>query len=223
MIGCGGLLQQLAARGAAVAVVYVTDGSASHVKSQRFPPAVLRDLREAEARAALRTLGIRASTRFLRAPDGQLTELAPAARAALVTALAACIQRRRADLILAPLARDPHPDHIATATLVAAAIGASRRRPTVYAYGVWQPVRGQLADLPAPAHATLCEIRLGPAQLERKRAAILAHRSQTGAVIDDDPEGFVIDEALLATWLTPVERFFRIAASESHAAGTSGE
>ena len=32
---------------------------------------------------------------------------------------------------------------------------------------------------------------------------------QTGALIEDDPDGFCIDAELLAAWLTPVERFYR--------------
>ena len=208
-IGCGGTLARLARRRARISVVYVTDGGASHVKSQRFPPAKIRDLREAEARNALRVLGLRTAPRFLRAPDGELAALCATDRTAIVAALAAALERTRAQVVFVPWARDPHPDHIAVAALADVAIAASRRRPVVYAYGVWLTVRGTAADAPPP-DALAVDVRLSPGELTRKRSAIREHRTQLGEVIDDDPDGFCIDEALLAQWLTPCERFFRV-------------
>jgi LmbE family N-acetylglucosaminyl deacetylase len=212
-IGCGGTLARLVARGARVHVVYVTDGSASHLKSKRFPPAVLRDQREREARAALERLGIRTSPLFLRAPDSGLAQLGAGARGELVGRVARWIGTARADLVLTPWPRDPHPDHVATAGIVAAALPRCGRRPTVYGYGVWLPVRGDCANRPRPHEARAAEVRLAARDVECKRAAILEHRSQTGALIDDDPDGFVIDATLLATWLAPVERFYRLGAA----------
>jgi LmbE family N-acetylglucosaminyl deacetylase len=207
-IGCGGTLTRLAARGARVAVTYVTDGSASHLKSERFPPAVLRAVREDEARAALRCLGVFGEPQFLRAPDGGLAQLDARARARLIEAVAARIVAVRAQLVFAPWLRDPHPDHVVTAEIVAAAFGICARRPQLYWYGVWLPVRGVAADQPEGADIRQCSIGLTAAELARKRAAIMEHRSQTGVLIDDDPDGFRITEDLLETWLTPVERFY---------------
>jgi hypothetical protein len=45
------------------------------------------------------------------------------------------------------------------------------------------------------------------ASLAAKRAAIAAHRSQHGGVIDDDPSGFVLPAALLAVFERPYEVF----------------
>jgi len=140
-IGCGGTLARLAARGAHIAVIYVTDGSASHPGSRRFPPAVLRDVREHEARTALRHLGVRAEPTFLRAPDSGLSTLEAARRAQLAAHIAARVAQRRADIVFAPWPRDPHPDHVATAQLVEAALAQSGRRPAVWYYQVWLPVR----------------------------------------------------------------------------------
>lgn len=209
-IGCGGTLARLAAQRARIAVTYVTDGSASHVKSVRFPPPVLRDVREREARAALELLGVRRPPHFMRAPDGALGGLSEGERDRLVSALARRIERVRAQVVFAPWARDPHPDHVATAAIVRDALAACARRPAVYFYGVWLLVRGDAGEFPRAREASICDVRLTRADLERKRAAVLAHRSQTGALIDDDPEGFVIDEQMLAAWLTPRERFYRL-------------
>ena len=209
VIGCGGTLARLAARGARINVIYVTDGSASHVRSRRFPPAILRDLREGEARDALRLLGIRRAPHFLRAPDGRLAELAAAERHALIHGLACVLQRYRPQLLFVPWQRDPHADHIATAALVEAALSGSLRRPAVYAYGVWLAIRGTAADAPEPRVITVSEIALTAREVAGKRAAIMQHRSQTTDLVDDDPDGFRIDGTLLEQWLAPVERFYR--------------
>jgi LmbE family N-acetylglucosaminyl deacetylase len=214
-IGCGGTLIALARRGARISVTYVTDGSASHVKSRRFPPARLRDIREGEARAALHALGIRSTPQFLRAPDGGLANVGGAERGRLVAALAERIVRRRANVVFAPWPRDPHPDHVAAAALVADALRLCSRAPALYWYQVWLPVRGAAAEFPRSDQTVVCDVRLRASDLARKRAAILAHRSQTGALIDDDPEGFCIDAELLAGWLLPIERFYRPKAVQS--------
>jgi LmbE family N-acetylglucosaminyl deacetylase len=206
-IGCGGTLLRLAARGARIAVTYVTDGSASHLKSKCFPPAVLRVVREGEARAALRALGIRGEPQFLRAPDGGLAHVDVVERRRLVDA----VMRRiaGAQVVFAPWWRDPHPDHVATAALVQDALAVCLRRPAVYWYQVWLPVRGSAAEHPQPDEAAVYDVRLSANDVRRKRRAIMEHRSQTGALIEDDPDGFCIDAELLAAWLTPVERFYR--------------
>lgn len=208
-IGCGGTVAGLAGRRARIAVTYVTDGSASH-RSKRFPPHVLRDVREAEARTSLRQLGVRCEPEFLRAPDGGLASLGRAQRERLVAAVARRIASVGARIVLAPWPRDPHPDHVATAQIVGEAVARGARRPTLYYYGVWLPMRGDSTSLPRPGEVRTYEVRLGGVALRKKRAAIFAHRSQLGEIVDDDPSGFCIDEGQLATWLAPVERFYRM-------------
>jgi hypothetical protein len=83
------------------------------------------------------------------------------------------------------------------------------RPPAVLDYRVWLPVRGAADDEPAGGEADSYDIMLTPRELARKHAAIRAHRSQTGDIVDDDPDGFVIGADLLAGWLTPVERYYR--------------
>jgi LmbE family N-acetylglucosaminyl deacetylase len=208
VIGCGGTLLRLARRGARIGVTYVTDGSASHVKSKRFPPDVLRSVRESEARAALRSLGIRTEPQFLRAPDSRLAEVGAPERQRLVAAVARRIAALRAHIVFAPWPRDPHPDHVATAAIVADALAVSGRRASVYFYAVWLPIRGNDAEQPQAVEATVRDVHLASSDVLRKRTAIGHHRSQTGALIDDDPEGFCIDAELLEQWLVPLERFY---------------
>jgi LmbE family N-acetylglucosaminyl deacetylase len=165
-------------------------------------------VREREARAALNRLGIRRAPHFLRAPDGGLAQLEADARNELVTALADRFARLRANVVFTPWPRDPHPDHVATAALVQDALAVCGRRPAVYSYRVWLAVRGSATEHPRSGEAQFCDILLTPSELECKRAAVMEHRSQTGALIDDDPDGFCIDAEMLAAWLTPVERFY---------------
>ena len=69
-LGCGGALALLEAAGIPAHVLFVSDGTGSHVDSPSFPPARLRALREAEALAALARLGLAADrATFLRLPD----------------------------------------------------------------------------------------------------------------------------------------------------------
>lgn len=207
-IGCGGTLARFAARGSHVDVTYVTDGSRSH-RSKRFPRAVLRDLREREARVALGRLGIWVEPQFLRAPDGGLGALGAFARAALVDELVRRIDTTHADIVFAPRPDDPHPDHVATASLVGAALAHSVSRPELWWYTVWLPVRGDEAALHRLSAASHVTVALDDREIARKRDAIMAHRSQTTDLIDDDDEGFRIDSKMLLMWLAPTESFSR--------------
>ena len=206
-IGCGGTLVRLAARGSRIDVTYVTDGSRSH-RSQRFSREMLRDLREDEARTALARLGIRSEPQFMRAPDGSLGELEDFERGWIIDELAQRIAETRATIMFAPWLRDPHPDHVATASLVEAARAKVRPSPTILWYAVWLPVRGDAQSIARAEEAVPVTVSLDAFELERKRDAIMAHRSQTTDMIDDDPRGFRIDASMLAMWLTPAERFF---------------
>jgi len=95
-----------------------------------------------------------------------------------------------------------------TARLVEAALERCATRPVLYFYGVWLDVRGAAADAPAAREASRFDVLLSGAERKRKRHAILAHRSQTSDLIDDDPAGFRIDAAMLESWTGPLERFY---------------
>jgi LmbE family N-acetylglucosaminyl deacetylase len=206
VIGCGGLIACVAAAGGAVVVAYLSDGSRSHPGSTRYPPAAVAAMREAEARAALRILGVRETPLFFAAVDGTLGDLEPAPRNALVERLANAIATFTPDLVLAPWRRDPHPDHVAAAALTSDALARLGSAARFGGYEVWVRIRGTPEEHPQPHEATAHELPLGPETLERKRRALLAHRSQTTALIDDAPAGFRIGDTLLERWLVPIER-----------------
>ena len=197
VLGCGALLAYAARRGGAARVLYATDGAASHPRSRRYPPAALRALREREACAALRRLGHDpARSRFLRAPDGRLAELAGADARALRAALAAAAAALAPTHVLLPWRRDPHPDHRALAALARAALRRGPGAPRLLEYAVWLNERGTESDRPRSDEVHALRFASEACDGAAKRAALAEHRSQTSALIDDDPSGFRLDPAM---------------------------
>jgi LmbE family N-acetylglucosaminyl deacetylase len=207
-LGCGGLLS--AAVGERdVAVVFISDGAASHRNSRRYPSQALRQLREGEALAALAALGLpAAAAHFLALPDAAVPSAGPAFDAA-VAAIVAVAQGIDAGTLLATWQHDPHCDHQATHAM---AVAAARRLPGLrrLAYPVWGHTLPPGTPIPGGAPRGL---RLDiSAELPAKRRAIQAHRSQTTGLIDDDPEGFVLEAAMLARFDRPFEIFLETVA-----------
>jgi LmbE family N-acetylglucosaminyl deacetylase len=103
VLGCGGLLAQLAGRGAVVRVLFLTDGAGG----QESPAdAVYAARRSAESESAGAALGL-AGADHLGLPDGglelRLADAAEGIRRALLT--------NRPDLLLAPSPLEATPDH----------------------------------------------------------------------------------------------------------------
>jgi LmbE family N-acetylglucosaminyl deacetylase len=214
VLGCGGTLARCADRGAALAVGYVTDGAASHPGSRTFPASVLREVRAREAVAGLAALGASdAATIFFGYGDGTLGGDDPALRERLTADLASAFQDFRPTVVLLPWRRDPHPDHVAASAAGRAAIATMTHgiaAPHVLEYPVWLAQRGEAEQRPHAGEAI--ERRVDVARyVKRKRAAIAAHRSQTGALIDDDPNGFRLPPEWLSE-IAPVECFYEVRA-----------
>jgi len=216
-IGCGGTIALVARSGGAVRVAYVSDGSRSHPGSRRFSPARIAVMRAREARASLVILGVRDEPIFFGLLDGSLSSLGACARAATVERLGRAIAAFDADMVLAPWRRDPHPDHMAAAALTSDAVSSLPSAPQRLSYEVWLPIRGTDADRPTAHEAIVHTIPLDAEVRDQKRRALLAHATQTTGLIDDDPDGFRIDEALLARWTGPSEILYESRVEETHA------
>ena len=201
-LGCGGLIAAAVARGKRVGVVMVSDGVASHNNSRRFPPDARRALRRAEAETALGLLGLPPGALLcLDLPDAAV----PSGGPVFYAAVAAIVQAGRdidAGLVVTTWGHDPHCDHQASFRMARAAMpglpGAALFSMPVWAHTLppgmalpLDPPRGLRLDIAPWAGA--------------KHAAVRAHRSQLGQVIDDDPEGFVLPEAMLAHFDRPFE------------------
>ncbi len=205
-LGCGGLIAQACAIGRPPMVAILTDGAGSHPNSRAFPPERLRALREQETLQALGHLGLPGErVAFLRYPD----TAAPNAGAPLHAAAA-----RLADLIRAWECRmvvtawryDPHCDHEAAADIAAAACRATIARLLAFPVWGWTLPPGQEIEQ-APFGGFRLDVS---AQLDRKRAAILAHRSQHAGVITDDPGGFQMATSFIDRFLQPSETYIDV-------------
>jgi LmbE family N-acetylglucosaminyl deacetylase len=205
VLGCGGTLAAAAAIGLDITVVYVTDGSASHVGSAAYPPHRLRDLREREAKAALAVLGVAATPRFLRVPDGMVAGLRADEAAAVVAALGEAIGRGGRTLVLGPWIRDHHADHLAVAALVRRACEL-HPAATLLEYAVWLEERGSESDRPGQQEGgrLVLDVRR---YAGRRSAALAEHRSQLGTLITDAEQAFALPPGLIALAARPNERF----------------
>jgi LmbE family N-acetylglucosaminyl deacetylase len=170
ILGVGGLLQEFHRRGVDILIVAVTDGEASHTKSELAKKIDLRSIRAKESRVALQRLGIsKPEVIRLRIPDGQVTANVERLEAELLCLLSP------SDLCLAPWDKDGHPDHDASGIAVqnvAAYVGND-----VLNYLVWALHWGDPEGNDLPWHACRRH-ELSMHQCARKRRATLAFRSQ---------------------------------------------
>lgn len=200
-LGCGGLIAQACQRDQPPVVAIVTDGTGSHPGSRSHPPDRLREVREAETRAAVRHLGLEPDRlRFLRLRDTAVPMSGPALDAAAMT-VSRLVRETGCDTILATWRHDPHGDHLAVSRIAERAASSAGVR--LLSYPVWGWTLGEdvaLPDLVRPG--ARLEIA---AQLECKRLAIAAHASQHGGLITDDPNGFRLPRGLLAVFEQPYE------------------
>ncbi len=200
-LGCGGLIAAARAAGIAVEVVVVSDGTGSHAGSRRYPAPVLRRLREGEARDAVAALGVVPDAlTFVGLPDRSVaTEGPDAARAQDAVATAAV--RCRAGAVCVTWPHDPHCDHLASARLVLATrarLGAAR----LFFYPVWGWTLPPDTEVGAAPTGLRFDIA---AFADAKATAVAAHRSQVTDLIDDDPAGFRLTDAMLANFDRPYE------------------
>jgi LmbE family N-acetylglucosaminyl deacetylase len=168
VLGPGGIVAMLAAAGARVRVVAVTDGEASH--GDRAGPAALARRRAGERQAALDTLGAGdAEVIRLGLPDAALDDRDAGIAAALdglVTGFDAC---------LAPWEHDAHADHEAVGRAVRQV--SHQVTGSCWFFPVWMWHWARPADARVPwRHAR--RVPLPPAAATRKRRAISCFASQ---------------------------------------------
>jgi LmbE family N-acetylglucosaminyl deacetylase len=205
-LGCGGLLAECQMRGRPVSVTILTDGSASHPRSQLFPRQRLAELRRSEAKAAVAALGLPAEQiDFLGWPDGQSPTSGKVFEEA-ASRLADSASKRGVGVICTTWLHDPHHDHRAACLLgqrIAETIGAR-----LLCYPVWGWTVPPGAWLPATrVHGGRLDIAR---HLAAKRQAIACHRSQVSDLIEDDPSGFRLSPEVLALFEQPFEVFSEI-------------
>ncbi len=206
-IGCGGLIQQAVRAGVAVFIDVLTDGSRSHPNSRSHGRAELAALRRAEAKAAVRRLGINATAlRFWPEEDSRLPASGAAADA-LAERLRHRLGETRARVVFVTWADDPHCDHKAAFALAEQSLTGLEHPPRLYAYPVWSWTVEAMPANPREGRVVRLDIA---GELEGKREALSCHASQLGRVIRDDPVGFSLAERDLALFLQPFETFIAV-------------
>lgn len=176
VLAVGGLLALLAAVGARVEVLAVTDGEASNPGGS-VPPAELARRRVQETTTALAALGVGAPVRRLGLPDG--------GRERLERSVTGALQLGPGDWLLAPWERDGHPDHEAVARGCATA--AARDGARLLSYPVWAWHWAEPDDLPWD---TARQVLLPEPVRARKARAVAAFTSQVaplGPLPEDAP------------------------------------
>ncbi len=234
-LGCGGTVIRKTQAGAAVQVVYMTDGSGSNVHA--IAPETMSQIREKEAIAANQVLGLPPeAVTFLRFRDAHLPEFEQAAIARVVEIL----QREQPEEIFIPYHLEPWivPDHPMTNQIVKAAIKQVNLSVIVYEYPIWfwyqfpwvplnsefVPRRG-LSILKGWVKNGLKSLRTGigfPKEfscvvdvsdvMELKRKALYQHASQMTHYLPDQPWYTIEDVAdgeFLELLLQKQEVFYR--------------
>jgi LmbE family N-acetylglucosaminyl deacetylase len=178
ILGCGGLLQLLAAEGRELLLISVTDGCASHPGSLRWPVQRLSQVRPQESAEGLRRLGLPLQ-RFTWLRAGFEDSRVARDEAALTQFIQGCL--RAGDVLFSTWCEDGHCDHEAVgraSALAARAAGASLKELPIWTWHWADPEGRQLPWERAR------KVLLSPAQVARKRHAIHAFASQ----LEGDPQ-----------------------------------
>lgn len=114
ILGCGGLLQVLAAQGNPLTLISVTNGTQSHPNSAIYPPEQLNIIRPLESQLALATLGIHAKVERMafELTDGNVYDQQNEFEAKLAEII------NEGDILVTTFIHDGHPDHEVTGQVV---------------------------------------------------------------------------------------------------------
>jgi len=207
VLAVGGSVRHLAARGAEVVVVAVTDGEASHPGSRAMTPPDLARARRAERTAALRTLGVgEPVVDRLRVPDGQVVRFEQEVASVLLDHLGPDT------VCLATWQHDGHPDHEATGR--AASDAAHTAGATFVEYPVWAwhwatPDGGSTPERPhALPWGRARRHDLDAPSRRDKVAAIGAYTTQIAPIGPDPADRRVLPNAVLDRFRRPFEVLF---------------
>lgn len=203
-LACGALLAQAFA-GSGAHVICLTDGSASHPGSREWDSGRLAKRRRAELTEAITLLGgSAADLTWLGMADAKLYRVDPVAVAAdLVERIAGSGARH----VFAPAPQDHHEDHKATA-YIAEKMRCLRPDWSFFNYPVWSRWDDPDFDQNIAHYAPYVLKTTG--WQKQKRAAIAAHQSQLGAVVKDDPDGFVLSPEFIEKFAAEDEIFWRM-------------
>jgi len=206
-LGCGGLIATASELRLRPRVAYLTDGAASHPGSRAWPPERLAAERHKEALEALRVLGVPAAdVMFLGWPDAAPHKPDAAAFGESLATLVNAMRRAQVRSMWAPWGEESHGDHVAAASLAAAAARAANIIVMSYLVWGWQDPRLTGAAGAGEIWTLDC-----PRTVPRRRRALSCHRTQTTSLIKDAREAFRIPPQLAALTERPAEVFLQTA------------
>ncbi len=179
VLGCGGLLQQLAANGNPIVLIHVTNGTQSHPNSHVYSQEKLNIIRPQESIKALEVLSVahQVMTIALDLTDGNVF----AQQDQFHQKLSTIIQPN--DILITPFMHDGHPDHEATGQVVVSF--AKQHHLACYQVLIWAWHWAKPADSRIPWHCAM-RVDLTTEQLQRKIEATACFESQITA---DDSTG----------------------------------
>jgi len=196
ILAVGGLMAQLSDAGARLAIVSVTDGTASHPGSSHWTPDRLAVTRPEELRRALNAMGVAAELHRAGLPDGEVA----LRRADLTAFLSANFDAD--DLVLVPWRLDGHPDHEATALATMQSAGDVDATVVEYPVWMWHWAAGNERTIPWERAR---RIPLDASIVARKERAIEQFVSQ---ITPDERSEAVLPAHVLSRFMRPFEVVF---------------
>jgi LmbE family N-acetylglucosaminyl deacetylase len=176
--GCGGAVAVLARDHAAVSVVFVTDGGASHPAHPSAAPAEIAALRRAEALSATGMLGVDPErVFFLDERDGALADLGGRSDE-VARRISGILAQLAPEAVLLPCRADGSTEHEASFALVARALAHAPTRPRILEFPVWSWWNPAMLLGPLFTSRRVWRLDLRDA-LEVKARAIASYASQT--------------------------------------------
>lgn len=197
ILGCGGLIQQLAHQNCEIVILAVTNGTQSHPKSKKYSPEDLNQRRPQESLMALQALDLTQQTQriALNLTDGQIHVQTDQ----LWQSLNQIIQDN--DVLICTYSADGHPDHEAVGRTVEKFSKLKKLaclQVLIWAWHWASPLDPRIDWQRARAFL------LTDAQLNKKRQAILQFKTQ---IESDETTGqeAILPSAVIERLLMPYE------------------
>lgn len=138
VLGCGGLIAQLTAKGANINILFLTRGEAAHQECCKTHADQIGEQRFRLAIASNKILGVLPEClHFLDGKDGSLPHKGQDGFIELAKIIAAYIEAYAPDAVFFPHAFEGWPDHVAAEELTKRAIIMLPQRSKLYHYCVW--------------------------------------------------------------------------------------